>query len=117
MVPIMVAKILKRRMRLHLIGIEKEINFVDFSKDIRYLLPIDVMIEMVFIVRDDILPLNCGSPGYGRTYKMSIDVTPNVSLLIQSSMYYETLDPSFDCGSGPPNMLVAVKAALFAYNS
>jgi len=44
-VPITVSKMLKRPMRLHMIGVEKEMNFVDLFKEVGFLLPNDVMVS------------------------------------------------------------------------
>ena len=48
---------------------------------------------------------------------MKIELTSNVTLLIKSGTYGDSLDPKFDCGSGPPDMIIALNAGLFAYES
>ena len=40
-VPVTVARMLKRPMRLHLVGVEKELNFLDIFQEVGYLLPND----------------------------------------------------------------------------
>ena len=40
-VPVTVARMLKRPMRLHLVGVEKELNFLDIFQEVGYLLPDD----------------------------------------------------------------------------
>ena len=44
-VPITVSKILKRPMRMHVIGVEKEINFLDLFKEVGYLLPKELQVR------------------------------------------------------------------------
>ena len=43
-VPITVAKMLKRPLRIHLVGVEKELNFLDLFKEIGFLLPEDIQV-------------------------------------------------------------------------
>jgi len=116
-VPITVAKMLKRPMRLHVIGIEKELNFLDLFKEVGFLLPHDIMIEMVFIVRADMLPPRCKPESHAQKHLMKLELTQNVSLTVQTGTYAETIDPNFDCGSGPPDMIIAMNADLLADES
>jgi hypothetical protein len=44
-VPITVAKMLHRQLRVHLVGIEKELNFIDIFKEVGFLLPIDLQVS------------------------------------------------------------------------
>jgi hypothetical protein len=44
-VPLTVARILKRPLRLHVVGIEKEMNFLDIFREIGYLLPEDLLVR------------------------------------------------------------------------
>ena len=46
-----------------------------------------------------------------------VDLTPNLVLIIQSGTYNDTIHPNFDCGSGPPDIVMALNAGLFAYES
>ena len=55
-VPCTVARMLKRPLRIHLVGVEKELNFVDLFKEVSFLLPDDFRVELVLVVRDDMLP-------------------------------------------------------------
>ena len=44
-VPVTVARMLKRPLRIHVVGIEKEMNFLDLFKEIGYLLPEDLQVH------------------------------------------------------------------------
>lgn len=44
-VPVTVARMLKRPLRVHVVGAEKEINFLDLFKEVIYLLPSDIMVR------------------------------------------------------------------------
>ena len=52
-VPVTVANMLKRPMRIHVVGIEKELNFLDLFKEFGYLLPADfevcLLLHHIFI--------------------------------------------------------------------
>ena len=43
-VPVTVAKMLDRPLRIHVVGAEKEINFLDMFKEIIFLLPEDIQV-------------------------------------------------------------------------
>ena len=43
-VPVTVSRMLKRQLRIHVVGIEKEMNFLDLFKEIGYILPFDVKV-------------------------------------------------------------------------
>lgn len=44
-VPITVAKMLNRQLRIHVVGIEKELNFLDLFKELAFLLPEDLKVS------------------------------------------------------------------------
>jgi hypothetical protein len=44
-VPVTVARMLKRPLRLHLVGVEKELNFLDLFREFGYLLPLDLEVR------------------------------------------------------------------------
>ena len=44
-VPVTVARMLKRQLRIHLVGIEKELNFIDLFKEVGYLLSEDLPVS------------------------------------------------------------------------
>ena len=45
-VPITVARMLRRQVRIHVVGIEKELNFLDMFKELGYLLPDDLSVSI-----------------------------------------------------------------------
>jgi len=103
---------LERPLRIHVVGIEKELNFVDLFREVGYLLPKEsIQIDMTWIVREDMLPQN--SKG-GKS--LSLQLTSNVTLTIVAGTYGESLDPDFDL-NGSPDMIVGLNAGLYAYES
>lgn len=116
-VPITVSRMLKRPMRVHVVGVEKELNFLDLFKEVGYLLPSHLQIELVFIIREDMQPHKCNYLLKNGSRGMKLEMTENLTLIVQAGTYNETLDPNFDCGSGPPDMIIALNAGLFAYES
>ena len=116
-VPITVANMLNRSLRIHVVGIEKEMNFIDLFKEIGYLLPQSLNVEMVFIVREDMIPEACLEHFENGKKGMKIKLTSNLTIILQGGTYNDSLDPNFDCGSGPPDMIIALNAGLYAYES
>jgi hypothetical protein len=47
-VPVTVAKMLKRPLRIHLVGAEKEMNFLDIFQEVGYLLPEDLKVRTIY---------------------------------------------------------------------
>lgn len=111
-VPVTVARMLKRPLRLHVVGIEKEMNFLDLFREVGYLLPSDLSVELVFVVRKDMLPPKSRAHG-----SLEQQLTDNLKLLVVSGTYGDSLNPYFDCGCGPPDMVIGLNAGLFAYES
>jgi len=116
-VPVTVARMLKRPLRIHVVGVEKEMNFLDIFKELAFLLSDDLMVELTFVVREDMLPPKCRNQQSTKGYSMHLELAPNLRLLVVSGTYGGSLDPNFDCGSGPPDMVVGLNAGLFAYES
>lgn len=123
-VPCTVANMLKRRLRIHIVGSEKEMNFLDLFKEISYLIEnennLPYGIEMVFIVRKDMIPTSSKSILQdSQRESFSIDLTNILRIVLVSGTYGDStsLDPNFDCGSGPPDMIMAFNAGLYAYDS
>ncbi|KAL7451826.1 hypothetical protein ACHAWC_003608 [Mediolabrus comicus] len=111
-IPITVAKMMERPLRIHVVGIEKELNFVDMFREIGYLIPKEsVNVDMYWIVRDDMFPKN--SKG---EKKLTLQLTSHVKLSIVAGTYGDSLDPDFDF-AGPPDMIVGLNAGLYAYSS
>eukprot|EP00986_Skeletonema_menzelii_P013196 scaffold7554_cov143-Skeletonema_menzelii.AAC.4 len=111
-VPLTVSKMLERPLRVHLVGIEKELNFIDLFREVGYLLPKEsVQVDMTWIVREDMLPQN--SKG-GKS--LSLQLTSNLTLTIVAGTYGESVDPDFDL-NGSPDMILGLNAGLYAYES
>ena len=112
-VPITVAKMLGRKLRIHAVGIEKEMNFLDLFSELAYLLPQALEIELTFIVRADMLPPKCRSKSSAQSHQgfdMKVDAN-NLTLLVKSGTYGDELNPLFgDVGTGPPDMLIGLNA-------
>lgn len=112
-VPCTVARtMLQRPLRIHIVGAEKELNFLDLFREVSFLLPPDFMLELVFVVRGDMLP-----PSLRQSHpaKFTVDLTRTLRASIVSGTYGASLDPHFDCGSGPPDLVAAFNAGLRAY--
>jgi hypothetical protein len=126
-----VAKMLKRRLRIHIVGSEKELNFLDLFKEVVFLIDdedsVPDGIELVFVVREDMIPKNDnisttiyeGGRLSSNTKQFTIDLTENLRVYLVSGTYGQmsSLDPNFDCGTGPPDMIIAFNAGLYAYPS
>ena len=126
-VPIVVSKMLRRPMRMHVVGVEKEMNFLDLFQEVGYLLPLDIQLELVFVVRNDMLPAQyeqqlVKEEKQTRTLDIhqngfSFDLTSNIKIWFVSGTYGSDLDPNFDCGTGPPDMILGMNAGIYAYDS
>eukprot|EP00980_Cylindrotheca_fusiformis_P000564 scaffold146_cov107-Cylindrotheca_fusiformis.AAC.3 len=114
-VPVTVARMLKRPLRVHVVGAEKELNFLDLFKEVSFLLPVDLALELVFVVRQDMLPPSCHKTENGTS--AGLELTAGLSIYLVDGTYGDSLDPRFDCGSGPPDMVLALNAGLYAYES
>ena len=117
-VPVTVAKMLERPMRVHLVGIEKELNFIDFFRELGFLIPIEVQIEMSWIIREDMFPeAFTRREKNGDTKLLSLHLTNNLKLSVISGTYGDSLDPNFDIDGGAPDMIIGLNAGLYAYES
>uniref|UniRef100_A0A7S4AIQ1 Mitochondrial splicing suppressor 51-like C-terminal domain-containing protein n=1 Tax=Pseudo-nitzschia australis TaxID=44445 RepID=A0A7S4AIQ1_9STRA len=144
-VPVTVARMLRRPLRIHVVGTEKELNFLDLFQELGFLLPEDLKIELIFVAREDMLPTKCrttksrSSSDHDDRFLLRVEMTSNLTVgvvggtyggennndpsstasSIQSATTTTTaiLDPNFDCGSGPPDMVIAMNAGLYAYES
>ena len=110
-VPLTVAQMLDRPLRIHVVGIEKELNFVDLFKEVGYLIPESINIEMTWIVREDMFPEN------GNKKQLSLQLTSNLKLSIIGGTYGDSLNPTFDIDGGQPDMVIGMNAGLYAYES
>lgn len=62
------------------------------------------------------VPPKCGKYiSEGKTLHRRL--TENTELLVVQGSYNVDLNPNFDCGSGPPDMIIGMNAGLFAYKS
>ena len=101
---------LERPLKIHLVGVEKELNFVDLFKQLAFLLPEKVCVDMTWVVREDMFPESSDKRS------LSLQLTANLKLSIVGGTYGQSLNPDFDMG-GPPDMIVGMNAGLFAYES
>jgi hypothetical protein len=128
-----VANVLRRPLRIHIVGVEKELRFLDLFLESYYLLQHGVAmdLELVFVVRPDMLPPSL------RETRGAIDLDFNrqtqgsgcFRVSVVSGVYGipeesaptsgegPSLDPRFDCGSGAPDIVVGFNAGLYAYPS
>jgi hypothetical protein len=88
-------------------------------KEVIFLLPDDIKLELVFIIRQDMLPTYCqhGNGGSPSKFSMELKMDQQLTIYLVSGTYGDTLDPRFDCGTGVPDMLLALNAGLYAYES
>jgi hypothetical protein len=105
-----VARASKRKvLKVHLVGCEKELMFLDMFHELFVLFERSgVSLELTFVVRADMLPPNCK--------EMSYSVANNVVNVVSGS-YGDTLSPDFDVPGGKPDVIFALNAGLFAYES
>lgn len=111
-VPVTVARMLKRPLRVHVVGCEKELNLVDLFREVAFLLPTELCVELTFVIRQDVLP-----PSLRDSNSCCVPLADNLRVEFVSGTYGDSLDPLFDCGSGPPDMIIAFNAGLYAYES
>ena len=62
------------------------------------------------------LPFHCVSD-YKSYAETPYRLTTTLKFTIKTGTYGLSLDPRFDCGSGPPDMLIGMNAGLYAYDS
>ena len=106
-VPCKVSKMLKRSLRIHVVGAEKEIAFLDLFREVIYLMPKYLSLELTFCVYD----LPSSYP------KRKIELTERLKVQIVSGSYGDTIDPRFDIDGGSPDVVFGYNAGLFAYES
>lgn len=118
-VPVTVAQMLERPLKVHLVGIEKELNFIDFFQELGFLLPVNVKVEMTWIIREDMFPEASTKASEGDNSKyLCLQLTNNLTLAIVGGTYgSETLDPNFDIAGGAPDIIIGLNAGLYAYES
>ena len=126
-----------RALRIHIVGVEKELNFLDIYKELAFLLPPNFTIELVFCIRPDMLPASLvakqhdtnDSSSFPRTDRSadkrsskilySVQLMKTIHISIVCGIYGDetSLHPNLDCGGGPPDMIMAYNAGIYAYES
>mgnify|MGYP003334126460 CR=1 FL=1 len=83
-------------------------------------------LELLFVTRADMLPAKCKVTSMrgkdtGCGSLLRVEATTNLTVGVVGGTYggdtEDSLDPNFDCGSGPPDMVIAMNAGLYAYES
>ncbi|GMH48468.1 hypothetical protein TrLO_g4548 [Triparma laevis f. longispina] len=105
-----VARMLKKSLTIHIVGVEKELNFLDiFSELFSLFSKSDTSLTLVFVVRKDMLPSKCTS--------LNIDKENGNIIKVIAGSYNDDLSPDFDCGTGKPDVIIGMNAGLYAYDS
>jgi hypothetical protein len=96
---------LNRSLRIHVVGVEKEMNFLDLFQEVGYLLPEDFMVELVFVVHPDMLPSHCRcatTDDSGQfSLSMTIGLTTNLTVQVVSGTYGIQSTSSLSCCLDP----------------
>lgn len=108
-----VARMMQRPLRIHVVGAEKELNFLDLFKEVVFLLPQDVSLDLSFVVRKDMIP-ESAEELTKRCYQFRPLDRLKISLV--GGTYGDSVDPRFDL-DGTPDMVFAFNAGLYAYSS
>ena len=110
------AKASKSKMlRVHLVGVEKELNFLDLFGVLGALFErAGVRLELAFVTRRDALPPGCGENEGGSMRPFVL--AENVNARVVGGTYGGDLDPNFDVGF-QPDVVVGLNAGLYAYAS
>lgn len=129
-VPWTVSHMLEKPLRIDVVGAEKELHFLDLFQELAFLLGNQVadettkvyqgpLLELVFVVRQDMLPASLVGCRLDGRYGMDLELSPWIRVRIVEGTYGDAVNPNLDCGSriGPPDMLMAFNAGLFAYES
>ena len=126
-VPWTVARMMNRPLRIDIVGAEKELNFMGLFQELAFLLAGQIsdneasspLLELVFVVRKDMLPVSLvGQRGDG-TYGLDLEISKWLRVRVVEGTYGDSINPDLDCGSriGPPDMVMAFNAGLYAYES
>ena len=106
------ASLLRRRLRLHFVGVEKELNFLDLFAVLGPLFSGAVIgLDVTFVVRKDALPPLC-LPSAGLE-----PLSPLVSAQVVAGTYNLDISPDFDIPGGPPDVVIGLNAGFYAYPS
>jgi hypothetical protein len=63
------------------------------------------------------LPETANSASTTDKQNIKFQLTPNLMIFLESGIYNQTIHPNFDCGTGPPDIVIGLNAGLFAYKS
>lgn len=125
-VPWTVSQMLDKPLRIDIVGAEKELNFLDLFQEVAFLLADQVpagtaspFLELVFVVRKDMLPVSLVDQRSDGTYLVNLEVSQWLRIRVVEGTYGDSVNPDLDCGSriGPPSMVMAFNAGLYAYES
>mmetsp|Transcript_11379 Transcript_11379/g.23051 ORF Transcript_11379/g.23051 Transcript_11379/m.23051 type:complete len:179 (+) Transcript_11379:176-712(+) len=101
---------LGKRVAVHIVGVEKELNFLDIFDEVFALFERSgVKLDLAFIVRPDMLPPRCEAT--------VIDKGGGNIIRVVVGSYNDGLSPDFDIGSGKPDVVFGMNAGLYAYDS
>ncbi|GMH83142.1 hypothetical protein TrVE_jg3736 [Triparma verrucosa] len=105
-----VSRMLKKSLTVHIVGVEKELNFLDMFEELFALFgQSETKLTLVFVVRKDMLPKKCSS--------LNIDKANGNTIKVVAGSYNDDLSPDFDCGTGKPDVVFGMNAGLYAYDS
>lgn len=96
---------------------KQELNFIDFFREVGFILPGNVEVEMTWIIRDDMFPEASNIRKGDISTLLPIQLTGNLKLSIIGGTYGEDIDPNFDIAGGTPDMIIGLNAGLYAYES
>ena len=63
------------------------------------------------------IPAKCKATQGSDNWLLKIEFETMTIGVVSGTYGGATLDPNFDCGTGPPDMIVALNAGLYAYDS
>lgn len=66
------------------------------------------------------VPDQCRQPSQregGGSTLLKVELTINLTIVVVSGTYGDSLDPQFDCGCGAPDIVVGLNGGLYAYNT
>lgn len=125
-VPWTVAQMMEKPLRIDIVGAEKELNFLDLFQEVAFLLADQVstdasspLLELVFVVRKDMLPESLVGRRSDGTYGLDLEISLLLRVRVVEGTYGDSVNPNLDCGSriGPPSMVMAFNVGLYAYES
>mmetsp|Transcript_18327 Transcript_18327/g.50038 ORF Transcript_18327/g.50038 Transcript_18327/m.50038 type:complete len:633 (-) Transcript_18327:3002-4900(-) len=111
------ARGMDRPLRVDIVGAEKELHFLSIFQEVAFLLPDDLKLELIFIVRRDMLPQAAFAALEQNDGNFSYEKS-GLNVKVVCGTYGESVDPRFDLGhSGGPDMVMAFNAGLHAFET